>query len=66
MGARSEAKAKEAIARLDFGSGKGSVEWLELDLGDPRKAKAAAEKFLQKEKRLDILGASRCSTLSAN
>ncbi|TCD60879.1 hypothetical protein EIP91_009370 [Steccherinum ochraceum] len=56
MGARSEAKAKEAIARLDFGLGKkGSVEWLELDLGDPRKAKAAAERFLQKEKRLDIL-----------
>ncbi|TCD60880.1 hypothetical protein EIP91_009371 [Steccherinum ochraceum] len=56
MGARSEEKAKEAIARLDFGpEKKGTVEWLELDLSDPRKAKEAAERFLQKEKRLDIL-----------
>ncbi|KAH8097019.1 NAD-P-binding protein [Cristinia sonorae] len=55
MAARNEEKAKAAIARLELGEGAGNVEWLELDLGDPRKAKASAEKFLEKEQRLDIL-----------
>ena len=60
MAARNEQRAKEAIARLDFNeselSKKASVEWLELDLSDPKKVKEAAEKFLEKETRLDILG----------
>jgi len=55
MGARSEAKAKAAIAKLDLSSGKGSVEWLELNLSDPRDAKRAGERFLEKEQRLDVL-----------
>ncbi|THH27682.1 hypothetical protein EUX98_g6503 [Antrodiella citrinella] len=53
MAARSEERAKAAIAKLTLG--KGSVEWLELDLSDPREAKNAAERFLEKETRLDIL-----------
>ena len=57
MAARSEAKAKDAIAKLDFGTGKkGTVEWLELDLSDPKKAKESAERFMKLENRLDILG----------
>lgn len=54
MGARNEAKAKEAIAKMDLGEG--SVEFLEVNLSDPAKAKEAAERFLGKEKRLDVLG----------
>ena len=30
--------------------------WLKLDLSDPREAKKAAEEFLEREGRLDILG----------
>jgi len=37
------------------GIGSGEVLSLTLDLGDPRKAKAAAEEFLTLEKRLDLL-----------
>ncbi|TCD65449.1 hypothetical protein EIP91_002662 [Steccherinum ochraceum] len=58
MGARSEQKAKDAMARIDEELGKekkGTVEWLELDLSDSRKAKAAAETFVEKENRLDVL-----------
>ncbi|KAI0372109.1 NAD-P-binding protein [Pilatotrama ljubarskyi] len=58
IGARSEERAKAAIERLraeGLEPGKGDLEWLELDLGDPRKAKQSAEAFLTKEKRLDIL-----------
>lgn len=33
----------------------GSVEWLKLDLSDPRIAKESAEEFLKRESRLDIL-----------
>ncbi|KAF4615754.1 hypothetical protein D9613_012425 [Agrocybe pediades] len=56
MGARSEQKALDAIHQLEAdGVPKGSVEWLDLDLSDPRVAKKAAERFLEKEKRLDIL-----------
>ncbi|KAH8097034.1 NAD-P-binding protein [Cristinia sonorae] len=55
MASRSKEKVEAAIAKLDLREGAGSVEWLELDLGDPRKAKASAEKFLEKEARLEIL-----------
>ncbi|KAH9941219.1 NAD(P)-binding protein [Epithele typhae] len=58
MASRSESLAKEAILRLHregLGPGNGEVEYLSLDLGDPRKTKASAEAFLAKEKRLDIL-----------
>ncbi|KAI0073653.1 NAD-P-binding protein [Panus rudis PR-1116 ss-1] len=58
MGARSEEKAKAAIERLKkegLGPGNGEVIWLPLDLSDPKEAKKAAEDFLTKEKRLDVL-----------
>ncbi|KAK7464886.1 hypothetical protein VKT23_006095 [Stygiomarasmius scandens] len=58
MTARSEARAKSAIERLEKEGkepGNGEVLWHELDLVDPRKAKASAEKFMEKEERLDIL-----------
>ncbi|KAF8190180.1 NAD-P-binding protein [Pholiota molesta] len=56
LGARNEAKAKEAIIQLEReGLGPGQVIWLHVDLADPRWAKMAAEDFLQRESRLDIL-----------
>jgi NAD(P)-dependent dehydrogenase (short-subunit alcohol dehydrogenase family) len=59
LAARNESKAIGAIAQLEtegLGPGFGQVNWLKFDLMDPRKAKAAAEEFLSKETRLDILG----------
>ncbi len=59
MAARDEARAKEAIDRLDKEGrepGFGEVIWHELDLKDPRSAKESAERFIAREKRLDILG----------
>jgi len=61
MTARSEARAKSAIERLEKEGkepGNGEVLWHELDLVDPRKAKASAENFMEKEERLDILSMS--------
>ncbi|KAK7446049.1 hypothetical protein VKT23_014672 [Stygiomarasmius scandens] len=53
MATRSEEKAKEAIENLKKdGIEPGEVAYLKLDLGDP---KQAAEEFLTKETRLDIL-----------
>ncbi|KAH9921374.1 hypothetical protein B0H21DRAFT_701637, partial [Amylocystis lapponica] len=58
MAARSEAKAQAALARLEaegVAPGNGTVRWLPLDLCDPRNAQKAAEEFMAKEKRLDVL-----------
>ncbi|TCD66630.1 hypothetical protein EIP91_001097 [Steccherinum ochraceum] len=58
LGARSEEKAKAAIVRLHEELGdqmRGSVEYLNVDLSDPKLAKEAAERFLSKEGRLDVL-----------
>lgn len=56
MATRSEEKYKGALARLESENlGDGSVHWLKLDLSDPRLAKSAAQEFLGKEDRLDIL-----------
>ncbi|KAF5338088.1 hypothetical protein D9611_014191 [Ephemerocybe angulata] len=59
LGARSEERAREAIKALHdegFGQGgKSEVIWLKLDLSDPREVKKAAEAFLEKEGRLDVL-----------
>ncbi|EGN94608.1 hypothetical protein SERLA73DRAFT_126076 [Serpula lacrymans var. lacrymans S7.3] len=58
MAARNEAKAKEAIAQLNaegLGPGNGEIVWLELDLKDIRNAKKAAEEFMTKEDKLDVL-----------
>ena len=59
IGARSEERVKAAIERLHaegLEPGNGELDWFQLDLSDPRKAKEGAEAFLAKEKRLDILG----------
>ncbi|KAG7444866.1 NAD(P)-binding protein [Guyanagaster necrorhizus] len=58
MAARDETRAKEAIDRLDKGGrdpGLGQVIWHALDLRDSRSAKESAERFVAREKRLDIL-----------
>ncbi|KAI1798062.1 NAD(P)-binding protein [Ganoderma leucocontextum] len=55
---RSEARVGAAIERLraeGLEPGNGAIEWLELDLSDPRKAKESAEKFAAKEAKLDVL-----------
>jgi NAD(P)-dependent dehydrogenase (short-subunit alcohol dehydrogenase family) len=59
LAARSEEKAVHAIRRMEeegMGERKGELVWLPIDLTDPRKAKAAAEWFVKRESRLDILG----------
>uniref|UniRef100_A0A0W0GAI6 NAD(P)-binding protein n=1 Tax=Moniliophthora roreri TaxID=221103 RepID=A0A0W0GAI6_MONRR len=58
MAARDEKKAKTAIETLQrqgLSPGNGEIHWLKLDLSDPRATKAAAEEFISKEKRLDVL-----------
>jgi len=58
MASRNEEKCKAAIERLQKESlepGKGQVEFLKLDLVDPRGAKQSAEDFMTKEERLDVL-----------
>lgn len=52
-------KAKEATERLiadGLTPGNGEIKFLQLDMRDPRNAKVAAEEFLAKENRLDVLG----------
>ena len=59
LAARDEGKATRAIETLkEEGISPGEVVWLQLDLSDPRLAKKAAEEFISKEDRLDILGMS--------
>ncbi|KAF8903480.1 NAD-binding protein [Gymnopilus junonius] len=56
IAARNEQKALDAIKQLEKeGIADGKLEWLKLDLSDPRIAKKAAQDFLEKETRLDIL-----------
>lgn len=58
LGARNESKATGAIARLKeegLGPGNGEVVWLNVDYSDPRSAKRAANEFLRREERLDVL-----------
>lgn len=61
MAVPDEDQTKEALQRIE-GEGRepglGEVIWHELDLKDPRTAKASAERFIEKEERLDILGLS--------
>lgn len=59
LAARDEGRATQAIEALkEEGITPGQVVWLQLDLSDPRLAKKAAEEFVSKEERLDILGMS--------
>ena len=59
MAARNEQKAKHALERLAEVAkdckDAGEVVWLPLDLDDPREVQRAAEVFMSKEERLDIL-----------
>ncbi|RDB30491.1 hypothetical protein Hypma_007324 [Hypsizygus marmoreus] len=58
LGARDESKATGAIAKLHsegLGPGNGEVIWLRADFSDMHSAKAAAEEFLRRETRLDVL-----------
>jgi len=64
MGARNESKADAAIEQLTSeGLGSGSVHYFNVDMSDPIKAKAAAEEFLKKEERLDVLVNNAAKTL---
>jgi len=58
MATPDEDRTKEALERVEKEGrepGFGEVVWHELDLKDPRTAKASAQKFMEKENRLDIL-----------
>lgn len=59
MAARNEDRAKAAIERLHAAGlgheGKGQVIWLPLDYSDASMAKQAAEAFMAKEERLDVV-----------
>ncbi|THU97979.1 hypothetical protein K435DRAFT_796070 [Dendrothele bispora CBS 962.96] len=50
-----QSRSSDWIKKEGKEPGNGEVLWHELDLVDPRKAKASAEKFMEKEERLDIL-----------
>lgn len=58
MATPDEAQTKAALKRVDK-QGRdpalGEVIWHELDLKDPRTARASAEKFLEREVKLDVL-----------
>lgn len=59
MAVPDEQQTKEALERVEKGGrepGLGEVIWHELNLKDPRTAKASAERFLEREARLDLLG----------
>lgn len=66
MGARSEAKAKEAIEKMKkegLGPGNGEIEWLEVDLSEVGKARKAAERMLKKGEKVDYLSTLLPSSL---
>ncbi|KAF9256615.1 NAD(P)-binding protein [Marasmius fiardii PR-910] len=54
LAARDENKANVVIAQLKQ-EGFEDVHWLKFNLSDPREARKAADDFIAKEKRLDIL-----------
>ena len=67
MAARDENRAREAIRHLEEeGTNDGTVEWLKLDLSDPRLAVRSAKELLEKETRLDILGERATSSWYMN
>ena len=54
IAARSQPKAEEAIKELKTETGKEAL-FLKIDLGDLKSVKRAAEEFLSKEKKLNVL-----------
>jgi NAD(P)-dependent dehydrogenase (short-subunit alcohol dehydrogenase family) len=62
MASRNEERALAAIEHLkDEDLGEGTVSYLQLDLSNPRSARQAAEIFMRRESRLDILGELRAT-----
>lgn len=55
LAARSEQRARDAIAKLESDKLPGTVEFLQLDLSDIKNIKNFASSFLAKENRLDLL-----------
>lgn len=55
LAARSEARAVEAIQKIEAAKMKGTVKWLKIDLQDLSSVKTAAKEFSAAESRLDIL-----------
>ena len=58
MASPNKGRSEQAIERVERAGrepGLGEVVWHELDLKDPRTAKASAQAFMEKETRLDIL-----------
>ncbi|KAJ7579086.1 NAD-P-binding protein [Mycena floridula] len=55
IAARSESLSRAAIEQIQAEGLDADLEWIKLDLSDPREARKSAEEFLTKEKRLDIL-----------
>ncbi|KZT38151.1 NAD(P)-binding protein [Sistotremastrum suecicum HHB10207 ss-3] len=58
LAARNESKTLNAIKDLELeglGPGNGTLQYIQLNLSDPRSAKKSAEEFLQRESRLDVL-----------
>lgn len=58
MATPDEDRTREALKRIEREGrepGLGEVIWHELDLSDPRSAKASAERFLARETQLDVL-----------
>lgn len=59
IGSRSEEKGENAVTKLkEEGIGSGEVVYLHVDLSTPQLAKKSAEKFIELEDRLDVLGAT--------
>ncbi|THU95456.1 NAD(P)-binding protein [Dendrothele bispora CBS 962.96] len=58
MAVPDEERTKQALERVEREGrepGLGEVIWHELDLKDPRTVKLSAQRFLEREERLDIL-----------
>lgn len=60
--ARSEDKARQAIADLKASTGKDNIEYLHLNLGDLKSIQSSAKEFQEREQKLHVV--CRSSTLS--
>jgi hypothetical protein len=61
MAVPDEEQTRTALARVEKEGrepGLGEVIWHELDLKDPRTARSSAERFLEREPKLDLLSES--------
>jgi len=69
MAVPDEERTREALKRVEREGrdpGLGQVIWHELDLKDPRTAKSSAQRFIEKEQRLDILSTFRIFQIQCN